>query len=55
MPRQARPRPAGEHVMVVLRVLRQVDADDNLKPVRKRKIKKALGAALTELQKELGE
>lgn len=40
--------------MVVLRVLRQVEADETLKAARKRRIKKALGTALGELQKELG-
>lgn len=66
MPRRPTPRPVGEHLATIARVLRQIEtvpvvaaADagntkgPTIGPTRARKIKKALGLVLTELQAEM--
>lgn len=53
MPRTPTARPKGEHLAVLARVLRQVDADKKLPEQRARRIKKHLAAAMAELQQEM--
>ena len=52
MPRPATARPPGEHVTVLARVMRQVDADTKMHSKRRRIIKTKLTDALNELLKE---
>lgn len=53
MPRPATARPRGEHLAVLARVLRQVEADKELPQSRAKRIKKHLTAAMSELQQEM--
>ena len=51
--RHPRPRPLGEHLQTLTRLIRQVDANSGLAPERRQRIKKALGEAMAEIQAEL--
>lgn len=68
MPRKPTPRPIGEHLATLARVTRQIDAVPTatkaeakqlgpkavtIDPKRSRKIKRALGLAMKELQAEI--
>lgn len=50
MARPVKPRSAGEHLSVLARIMRQVDADPKLKSPRARRIKQHLGLAMAEFQ-----
>lgn len=53
MPRTPTARPRGEHLAVLARVLRQIDADKELPKPRAKKLKKYLTLAMAELQQEM--
>ena len=53
MPRPPTERPPGEHLAVLARVLRQIDASTKLSPERKHAVKTALTKAMAELQAEM--
>jgi hypothetical protein len=53
MPRPVTPRPLGEHVTVLTRVLRQVEVNKGLSEKRRRSVKRHLVLALGELQAEM--
>lgn len=55
MPRPPTERPPGEHLAVLARVLRQVDASTRFSAVRKQAVKKALTKAMREIQAEMAE
>lgn len=50
MPRPVKARSAGEHLSVLARIMRQLDADTKLPASRARRIKAALSTAMEELQ-----
>lgn len=54
MPRPATPRPPGEHVVLIARVLRQIEADKGMQKARARRVKNHLRKALGELTSEMG-
>lgn len=65
MPRPPTPRPIGEHLTTLARVIRQIEAvphatpetraskAQTIDPKRAKKIKRALSLAMTELQEEM--
>lgn len=55
MPRPASPREASVHVQALARMVAQIEADRRLTADRRARIKRALGAAIAELQPLIGE
>lgn len=53
MPRTATARPPGEHVAVLSRILRQVQADRSIPKPRARRLKASLRRALEDLMDEM--
>jgi hypothetical protein len=53
MPRRPTARPPGEHLTVLARIVRQVDASESMSAQRRRSINGHLTKAMSELQKEL--
>jgi hypothetical protein len=53
MPRSPTARPPGEHLAVLARIVRQVDASETMNRERKRAIQEHLAKAMAELQKEI--
>jgi len=53
MPRPPTERPIGEHLAVLARVLRQVEASTSLPEKRKSAVKMALAKAMREFQEEI--
>jgi hypothetical protein len=53
MPRSPTARPPGEHLAVLARLVRQIDASEEMSPRRRRSLKGHLTKAMAELQKEL--
>lgn len=53
MPRKALPKPIGDHVATLARVLQAVEAAPKIAPARSKKIKQALTLAMSELQAEM--
>jgi hypothetical protein len=53
MPRPVKPRTVGEHLMVLTRIMRQLEVDSKLSPKRAQAVKRHLSAAMAELQAEL--
>jgi hypothetical protein len=53
MPRSPTARPPGEHLATLARIVRQIDAAENMNARRRRSINEHLTKAMAELQKEL--
>ncbi len=53
MPRNATARPPGEHVAVLARVLRQIDADRRMQRARAKRVKGHLRKVIGELSEEM--
>ena len=53
MPRPVTPRPAGEHLATLARMLRQIEADRSRPQEKAKKLKQHLTAAMRELQQEM--
>jgi hypothetical protein len=54
MPRQLKTKAPIEHLETLLKMSRQIAADDQLSKERIKKIQKHLSAAMSELQQEMG-
>lgn len=54
VPRTPTSRPPGEHLAVLARIVRQIDASEAMTVKRRRSIKNHLMKAMQELQRELG-
>jgi hypothetical protein len=54
MSRLATPRPPGEHLTILARIVRQIGLDKKMTGDRRRKILAHLSVAMNELQAEIG-